>query len=182
MTGWLRPCVLLPLEAATWPETTLQAALRHEYQHARQHDGLHRMCAALLQAVFWWNPALHALCRVYEADSEVCCDLEAAAASNNRREYGELLLAHATGMPPRGLAMPFARCAGLRGRMERLLAVPRHSPWVISTRWLTAVVLMVAAGMLVAAIRIAPFAVPPDSAMENEALIRLNADPFPNSP
>lgn len=36
MTGWLRPCVLLPLAAVSWPEGTLRATLRHECQHAWQ--------------------------------------------------------------------------------------------------------------------------------------------------
>lgn len=182
MTGWWSPCVLLPQEAAHWSEPALQAALRHECQHARQHDGLHRVSAALLRAVFWWNPAVHAVCAIYESESEVCCDIEASTEGVGRREYGEMLLAHATGMPLRYLVMPFARRAGLRVRIERLLATPRDSRWMISTRWTTAVFLIATAGVLVAAIRVMPPAMPASSAMETEVMVRLNADPFPGSP
>lgn len=184
MTGWWRPCVLLPLEALAWPAATLQAALRHEEQHARQHDGLHRVCAAVLQAIFWWNPAVHLLCRIYEEESEVCCDFEASSSGVNRRQYGEMLLAHAMGMPAGALAMPFARRAGLRGRIGRLLATAQPTQWMSSARWCAALLLLTAAGVLVAAVRVAPpsAAIPKQHDLAAEAVLRLSADPFPGSP
>lgn len=108
MTGWLRPRVFLPEEASQWSAAAVNAALRHELQHVRQHDGLHRLVAAVLRAVFWWNPAVHALCSIYENESEVCCDLEAAEGVMTRREYGHLLLAHACGDHTMVLAPLFA--------------------------------------------------------------------------
>lgn len=185
MTGWWRPCILLPLEALSWPTATLQAALRHEQQHALQHDGLHRLCTALLQAVFWWNPAVHLLCRIYEDESEVCCDFEASSSGVNRRQYGEMLLAHAMGTPGGALAMPFARRAGLRGRIGRLLATSQPTQWMTSARWCSALFLLTAAGLLVAAVRIAPQEAVPIHTKHDltaEAVLRLSANPFPGSP
>lgn len=183
MTGWWRPCVLLPQDALAWPAATLQAALRHEEQHARQHDGLHRLCTALLQAVFWWNPAVHLLCRIYEEESEVCCDFEASSSGVNRRQYGEMLLAHAMGMPSGALAMPFARRAGLRARIGRLLATSQPTQWMSSARWCAALLLLVTAGMLMAAVRVTPItAIPSQHDLTAEAMLRLSADPFPGSP
>lgn len=186
MTGWWRPCVLLPLEALAWPAATLQAALRHEEQHARQHDGLHRICTALLQAVFWWNPAVHLLRRIYEEESEVCCDFEASSSGVNRRQYGEMLLAHAMGMPGGILAMPFARRTGLRGRIGRLLATSQPTQWMSSARGCAALLLLIGAGMLTAAVRfqtgtLAATQSPPLD-LEAEARLRLSADPFPGGP
>lgn len=183
MTGWWRPCVLLPQDALSWPAATLQAALRHEEQHARQHDGLHRVCTALLQAVFWWNPAVHLLCRIYEEESEVCCDFEASSTGVNRRQYGEMLLAHAMGMPGGALAMPFARRAGLRGRIGRLLATSQPTQWMSFARWCAALLLLITAGMLMATVRVMPMtAIPVQQDLTAEALLRLSADPFPGSP
>lgn len=183
MTGWWRPCVLLPLDALSWPTATLQAALRHEEQHARQHDGLHRLCTALLQAIFWWNPAVHLLCRIYEEESEVCCDFEASSSGVNRRQYGEMLLAHAMGMPGGALAMPFARRAGLRGRIGRLLATSQPTQWMSSARWCAALLLLITAGMLMAAVRVTPItAIPSQQDLTAEAVLRLSANPFPGSP
>lgn len=182
MTGWWRPSVLLPQEALAWPAATLQAALRHEEQHARQHDGLHRVCAALLQAVFWWNPAVHLLCRIYEEESEVCCDFEASSTGVNRRQYGEMLLAHAMGMPGRALAMPFARSTGLRGRISRLLATTQPTQGLGSARWCAALLLLAVAVVLAAAVRVETLADTHTHSLESEARLRLNADPFPGTP
>ena len=181
LTGWVRPCVLLPLEAASWPEDTLRATLRHECQHARQMDGLHRFCAALIRAAFWWNPAMHVLCGIYEAESEVCCD-EVAATACSRREYGEMLLAHATQMPLPAFAMSFARRSGLRVRIQRLLETRRDSRWLLSARWLTAWTLIVSAAVLMASIRVMPPELAQGNSLKSEALLRLSADPFPGSP
>jgi beta-lactamase regulating signal transducer with metallopeptidase domain len=179
LAGFRSPCVLLPHAAAHWPAAELQAALRHEMQHARQHDGLHRLCAAVLRALFWWNPALHALCGIYEAESEVCCDLAATESEVTRRDYGEMLLAHATAAPARGLVLAFARRAGLRARITRLLSTRRDSGGICCARWLTALALLCGAGMLVAALRVPES--DEDAALEMEARLRLEANAFPGS-
>ncbi|WP_395751703.1 M56 family metallopeptidase [Prosthecobacter sp.] len=182
MTGWLRPCVLLPLEAVSWPEDTLRATLRHECQHARQRDGLHRFCAALVRAVFWWNPAMHVVCGIYEAESEICCD-EEAVSSCSRREYGEMLLAHATSQTPsQTFAMSFARRSGLRVRLQRLFETRRASRWAVSTRWLTAWLLILGATFLMASIRVMSPALAHGISLKDEARLRLMADPFPGAP
>lgn len=181
MTGWLRPCVLLPLAAASWPEGTLRATLRHECQHARQMDGLHRFCAALVRACFWWNPAMHVLCGIYEAESEVCCD-EAAATACSRREYGEMLLAHATQMPMPAFALSFAHRSGLRVRMQRLFETRRDSGWMLSARWLTALTLIIGAAVLMASIRVMSPDFMQGISLKQEAQLRLKADPFPGAP
>ncbi len=181
MTGWLRPCVLLPLSAASWPEGTLRATLRHECQHARQMDGLHRFCAALVRAAFWWNPAMHVMCGIYEAESEVCCD-EVAATACSRREYGEMLLAHATQMPQPAFAMAFARRSGLRVRIQRLFETRRDSQWLLSARWLAALALILSAAVLMASIRVTPPELAQRISLKQEAQLRLHADPFPGVP
>ncbi|WP_395737641.1 M56 family metallopeptidase [Prosthecobacter sp.] len=181
MTGWLRPCVLLPLEAVSWPEDTLRATLRHECQHARQRDGLHRFCAALVRAVFWWNPAMHVVCSIYEAESEICCD-EEAVSSCSRREYGEMLLAHATQAPSQAFAMSFARRFGLRARLQRLFETRRASRWALSTRWFAAWLLILGASFLMASIRVMPPQMAQGISLKDEARLRLMAEPFPGAP
>lgn len=182
MAGWWHPCVLLPPGAAMWPEATLEAALRHERQHALQRDGLHRACAALLGVVFWWNPVIHLLRGVYEAETEVCCDLAASGSNVSRREYGEMLLAHVCGNQWNACSPAFARRRGLRHRIERLLLVPTSSHWAVSARWFGAVLLVATAGVLAGSVHVLSPAMPVGSDLKSEALIRLNADPFPGSP
>ncbi|MFO1437031.1 MAG: M56 family metallopeptidase [Verrucomicrobiaceae bacterium] len=183
MTGWLRPRVFLPEEASQWSATALQAALRHELQHVRQHDGLHRLAAAVLRALFWWNPAVHALCSIYENESEVCCDLEAAEGVMTRREYGHLLLAHACGHHTMALAPLFALRSSLQRRIERLITVRREAAGVRMARWMMVAGLLMLSGWAMASIRLSPDASPPGATMEpSEAMLRLQANPFPLEP
>lgn len=179
MTGWLRPCVLLPQCAVSWPEETLRATLRHEIQHARQSDGLHRFCAAFVRAAFWWNPAMHLLCGIYESESEVCCDAAAVTACS-RRAYGEMLLSHATQSPMPVFAMSFAHRSGLRVRLQRLFDTRRDTRWMLSFRWLSACILILGAAGLMAAVSSTPAR--QGGTLRSEALLRLNANPFPGSP
>jgi hypothetical protein len=180
MAGWLRPRVYLPMEARNWPPSSLRAALRHELQHVRQHDGLHRAAAAVLRSLFWWNPAVHALCSIYENESEVCCDLEAADGVMSRHAYGHLLLAHACGGQVKALAPLFAWRSGLRKRIERLVARRRESRWRLAARWMIVTAVLGLGGVTMASIRWSSEAsVPGVSAEQQEALLRLQADPFP---
>lgn len=183
MTGWLRPRVFLPEEASKWTPAALQAALRHELQHVRQHDGLHRMAAAVLRALFWWNLAVHALCSIYENESEVCCDLEAAQGVMTRREYGHLLLAHACGDHAMALAPLFALRSSLQRRIERLITVRREAVGARIVRWMLVAVFLILGGWAMASIRVSPEAFPQGAASgQGEGTIRLQADPFPLEP
>lgn len=183
MTGWWRPRVFLPEEASQWSAAALNAALRHELQHVRQHDGLHRLVAAVLRAVFWWNPAVHALCSIYENESEVCCDLEAAEGVMTRREYGHLLLAHACGDHTMVLAPLFALRSSLQRRIERLITVRREAAGVRMVRWMMVAGLLMLGGWAMASIRLSPDASSPRATNEqSEAALRLQANPFPLEP
>ncbi|MBL9185150.1 MAG: M56 family metallopeptidase [Verrucomicrobiaceae bacterium] len=183
MTGWLRPRVFLPEEASQWSAAAVNAALRHELQHVRQHDGLHRLVAAVLRAVFWWNPAVHALCSIYENESEVCCDLEAAEGVMTRREYGHLLLAHACGDHTMVLAPLFALRSSLQRRIERLITVRREAAGVRMVRWMMVAGLLMLGGWAMASIRLSPDASSPGATNEqSEAALRLQANPFPLEP
>lgn len=186
MTGWWSPRVLLPLGARHWPERELRAALRHEIQHIRQHDGLHRLYTALLQALFWWNPALHALCRLYETESEVCCDLAALETRTHRKAYGEMLLAHASGnYSAHRLAVPFAQKSGLRSRIERLLGTPDDAAprRMYPLRWIVFLALLLVATLLPATIHKPSVpSNPSEPSLHTEAQLRLLANPFPGQP
>lgn len=78
--------------------------------------------------------------------------------------------------------MSFASRAGLRGRISRLLAAQRSQCWKNAPRCVLALGLAGAATLLVAAVRVAPPAVPPPVGLRTEALLRLSADPFPGGP
>lgn len=72
--GWLKPVILLPLDAPSWPRERLDAVLGHERAHVCRHDNFSQMVALLACAVYWFNPFLwlarDAMCR----DAEIAAD------------------------------------------------------------------------------------------------------------
>lgn len=75
--GWLKPVILLPLDAPSWPQARLEAVLGHEWAHVGRRDNLSNGLALLACAVYWPNPfvwwARRAMCRAAEiaADNRV---------------------------------------------------------------------------------------------------------------
>ncbi len=174
--GLFRPCILMPPEARAWVSAEWRAAVLHEEQHIRQHDGWHRLAAALVRCLFWWNPLAHALCRRLEIESELCCD-EAATATSSRRAYGEMLL-HLAARTAFETVPAWASTGSLKERIQRLVA-PR--PCGRLNGW--------ARALVVAAVLTIGFVggccvdiarkLPSSNDLKTEAELRLGADPFP---
>ena len=175
MWGVTAPSILMPAIALDWSSTQWRAAMLHEQQHIRQHDGLHRMVAALIRCAFWWNPLVHALCRRLEIESELRCD-EAATVASGRRAYGEMLLNLATN--PCFETMPAWAAGSVRERIQRLAAPTNCSRTAAAVR--TLMILGVLAAGLVAGCCVEGYrkaAVHPG--LGNEAALRLAAEAFP---
>ncbi len=54
--GFLRPAIVLPVDARTWPEAPRQAVLLHELAHVRRRDCLVQAVAEAACALHWFNP------------------------------------------------------------------------------------------------------------------------------
>ena len=174
--GVLRPCILMPVAAINWSSAQWQAVVSHEQQHIRQHDGWHRIVAALIRSLFWWNPLVHSLCRRLEIESELCCD-EAATATSSRRAYGEMLLQLATRTSLETVPA-WAAVGGVRERIERIIA-PSNCGRVAG--WARA---LLVAGVLATGV-VAGCCIDGDSKqvtgadLGQEAAVRLGAEAFP---
>ncbi len=172
LAGAFRPRILIPASALDWPLPHWQAALRHEAQHARQHDGLHRWVSTWARALFWWNPLVHALCRRLEIESELACDA-AAVGTTCPRAYGRLLLALATDAAPMQTAVAWSARHSLRERLERLITPPPcgRASAIIRASLVT---------LLLATTALAALAMRSREITPDEVTVRLAADPFPN--
>lgn len=169
LVGGFTPRILVPMSALDWPAAHWQAALRHEEQHARQHDGLHRWTAAWVRALFWWNPLVHALCRRLEIESELTCD-SAAVGGTCPRAYGRLLLALATDATPTQTAVAWSARHSLRERLERLIVPRPCSKGCAAVRIVLVSLLLAGAAVVALALR---------GNESDEVALRLEADPFP---
>jgi TonB family protein len=72
--GVLRPIVLLPSDAASWPAERIRVVLAHELAHVARRDWLVHLIAELARAVYWFNPLFWIACARLRGDSEQACD------------------------------------------------------------------------------------------------------------
>jgi len=76
LTGWLRPVIILPADAAAWPEERLTMVLCHELAHLRRGDHRIQPLLALTEALYWWHPLVRlALVRLRREREQACDDI-----------------------------------------------------------------------------------------------------------
>jgi BlaR1 peptidase M56 len=119
--------ILLPLEAIDWDDAALRATLAHEAQHIREGDFYLQLAATLHHCFFWISPHAWWIRPQLSRLSETICDRAAIASSGDGLSYAQLLVRFATAeRTPEGM-LAMAQSAGLRERIERLIADPELS-------------------------------------------------------
>jgi len=117
--------ILLPLEAIDWDDAALSATLAHEAKHIQEGDFYLQLAATLHHCFFWISPHAWWLRPQLSRLSETICDRAAIASSGDGLSYAELLIRFATAeQTPAGM-LAMAQSAGLRERVERLIADPQ---------------------------------------------------------
>jgi beta-lactamase regulating signal transducer with metallopeptidase domain len=117
--------ILLPLEAIDWDEAALRATLAHEAQHVREGDFYLQLAATLHHCFFWISPHAWWLRPQLSRLSETICDRAAVASGSDGLSYAQLLIRFASAeQTPAGM-LAMAQSAGLRERVERLIADPQ---------------------------------------------------------
>jgi bla regulator protein BlaR1 len=124
--GTLRPLLMLPCSARTWPQQRLRATLLHELRHIRRLDPLTQMASRLVCCLFWFVPLVWFAHWFLYTEQEKACDSSAVQSGVARRDYACCLLfaaRHAT-MPPAlaGLYSPPWRRRILEDRIRNVMA------------------------------------------------------------
>jgi hypothetical protein len=70
----LKPVILLPARAVTWPEDRLRVILLHELAHIKRRDFVSRVVARFLCAFFWFIPAVWISYHRMQIEEEKACD------------------------------------------------------------------------------------------------------------
>jgi beta-lactamase regulating signal transducer with metallopeptidase domain len=89
--GALNAVVLLPAGWRSLSPAALESILRHEAAHVRRGDCAIALACGLMEALFWFNPAVWIACARVRWFAEMACDHEAATGMN-RHEYASQLL------------------------------------------------------------------------------------------
>jgi uncharacterized protein (TIGR03435 family) len=72
--GVLRPAIVLPADAAEWPDDDLARAIVHELAHVRRGDWASQCLARTLCALYWFHPLVWVAWRQMALDAERACD------------------------------------------------------------------------------------------------------------
>jgi beta-lactamase regulating signal transducer with metallopeptidase domain len=103
--------------------------LLHEYSHLRQRNSWEKLFLAILQLIWWLNPAFYFISKELELLSEYTADAYAVAHTGTRKLYASLLLRMKTSET--FAPLQFFQGSRLRRRIEHVLKVhpaPRM-PW-----------------------------------------------------
>lgn len=165
--GLMRPVILLPDGAASWPAERLRVALLHELAHVKRGDWATQTAARLVCALFWHNPLIWPAARMLRAEAERACDDLVLSCGIPAPDYAQHLLAVAAALSGTSCPLPLAVPMAGRGSLEsRLRAVLSSRPRRALTRPRVAFAFVLALFVLVplaalrpaarAALRVAP--------------------------
>ncbi len=127
--GVLRPAVLLPAEAESWPEEQQRLVLLHELTHVARRDCLTQMIAQVACAVYWFNPLIWSAARRLRVERERACDDYVLSVGTRPSDYAHHLLEIARSMQERSVfrwsqtaSVAMARRSQLEGRLLAILS------------------------------------------------------------
>ncbi len=129
--GWLKPVLLLPLGmVCRLSPSQLEAVLIHELAHIHRHDYLLNLVQTLIEALFYFHPAVWYLSGLVRREREHCCDDVVLRLNAHPLDYAKALLwlqENALVRAPR-MAVALGKSQGaLLLRIRRILNFPSHS-------------------------------------------------------
>ncbi|WP_444847522.1 peptidoglycan DD-metalloendopeptidase family protein [Duganella caerulea] len=143
LVGVRRPVLLLPRHLRGFSPEQQHMVIAHELHHWRARDPLCLGVAALLQTVFWFNPALRWMNGKMEWALELICDQRVLAGrpQQQRKQYAAALLlqwkAQTAAMPTGGVAFGgidgATATARIRQMQQAALPVPsKAAAWSVA--------------------------------------------------
>jgi HEAT repeat protein/beta-lactamase regulating signal transducer with metallopeptidase domain len=132
--GVLRPAIVMPADADSWPAERLRIVLLHELAHVKRRDCLTHALAQLACALYWFNPLVWIAARHVRTERERACDDLVLASGTPGADYADQLLEIARVMRAgrfpavlAGASLAMAYRSQLEGRLMAILdpKVPR---------------------------------------------------------
>jgi beta-lactamase regulating signal transducer with metallopeptidase domain len=123
--GWLRPVILVPVEADHWTVNRRRDVLLHELAHIRRLDCLTQAIGQLACAVYWPNPLAWLAAHRMRVERERACDDLVLRAGSQASDYAQHLLEEARALRAHRAhslaALAMARPSALEGRLLAIL-------------------------------------------------------------
>jgi bla regulator protein blaR1 len=127
--GYLKPVILLPLDfLLQLAPGQAESILWHELAHIARRDYLAGLLQEIIEALFFFNPALLWLSELIREEREKCCDDLVLTHTASKGAYLEALLAfQQTGLPlTLAIHLTNLRKGQLRNRLNRIIG--RQTP------------------------------------------------------
>ena len=182
--GVLRPVVMMPADAETWPEDRLRVVLLHELAHVKRADCLTHMLAQAACAIHWINPLAWTAVRHARIERERACDDLVLACGTSDVHYADQLLEIARAMRTSrfsaamsSASLAMAHRSQLEGRLMAILdrSVPRTP--LSRARTAAAGVLALAAMVPLASVQPWAYAVVPQMPATRPAAATVRQEP-----
>jgi bla regulator protein blaR1 len=183
--GYFNPLILLPLGTISdLPLNQVEAILAHELAHIRRHDYLVNILQNLIEALFFYHPAIWWVSDFVRVERENCCDDQAIAICGDKMVYAQALtnLAQIKSQTP-DLALALAGKDGsVLGRIKRLFRPTEVKPTFTESFVAAAIMLLflttisvAAAGNYAAKKIISPPRDTAEVSVKNAAPVKINA-------
>jgi len=146
--GVIRPKIVLPADAATWPRARLDVVLAHEIAHITRGDWVVQIVAEVCKAIYWFNPLFRMACARLRYEGECACDDAVMSIGVTSHSYATELLDLARSSGRHGQPwLPAPAMAARRSNLERrvramLNASLDRSPITRAGRWASALVVL----------------------------------------
>ena len=130
--GFLRPVILLPVDADQWQTERLRAVLLHELAHIKRWDWTMLIVAQIMCTVYWFNPLVWFAAHWMRIEAEQACDDQVLNAGYQSTDYAQHLLDIVQDVKTVGSvarpAVAIARSSKIEGRIRTILAenINRH--------------------------------------------------------
>lgn len=90
--GIRRPTILLPADAASWPDPVVTAALQHEFAHVSRRDWLWQMLGTTTCAVLWFHPLVWLVAHAQRDAAELAADANVVSQGTPASTYARILV------------------------------------------------------------------------------------------
>lgn len=129
LSGWRRPVIWLPPDAARWDERRLGAVLRHELAHLQRADVAWHWLAQCTACLWWWQPLAWLAWRSLRNETEHAADDAAVLAGESMHDYARTLVEIAASLPSSLGKLPGVAMFGGESVQRRVRELMKASQW-----------------------------------------------------
>ena len=155
--GYFKPVILMPLGLLSGiPADQVEAIIAHELAHIRRNDFLINIFQSIVEAIFFYHPAVWWISGLIRKEREHCCDDLAVSVCDESLIYAKALAnlqERVVGAPPYYAVAFSGRKYTLLSRIKRLNQKPAMKN-NISEKWITFIAMIVVVLVLSTILRI----------------------------